>query len=62
MATVSITEEEAAAVFASCEEGDVVLDKLYRKMSAALTNESMKSMRMVTAGERVSYRDVKGPL
>ncbi len=66
MARISVTEEEAMVIFEAVvhvsHSNGLVLDKLYRKMSAALTNQNTMMTRMLAGADPLTYKDVFGPL
>lgn len=66
MAFIYITEKEASMIYALTSEVEpedaVVLDKLYRKMSASLTNKNLKNTAVFAGTKKLSYKDVPGPI
>ena len=68
MVSINITEEEASVIYSLASEIEledgIVLDKMWRKFSAAQTNYNHKNIRMFagSGGGTLTYKDVDGPL
>lgn len=68
MVAINLTDKEAQVIYAIASEVElvdgIILDKLWRKYSAAQTNANFKTLKMFTGSKakNITANDVSGPL